>query len=469
MMNIPIIALYVLFVLNLLIPQNPITYDKNKIFNISLSSYSIITVIIIIFIILTMNSTDIKFLPKNDFNQITRSYSDYVNNIEVNKMNIRKSYGNFSGLAQYIYHNEKTDIIPFDISLLYGYGLNWQPRPVIQSYTNYTPVLDKITAKHFLTEKAPDKLIYSPITIDDRYSLFDEPETFRTILLEYSAGEYNDSYLILKKNQQINSRNMGEISNLTAKTGEIINIPFHEDAYVFMEVDLDFNIFGKLTNFFFKTENANIELNLLNKSKKKYRFLNRNGKNKLFVSKYISNTEELKQIFDENFIPDIISIRILGNYLFYNKNIKVRFYSIPITNMAPIINIPLPQDISDVVVNDMNKISKLDDVLVLYCGNIDPLIHLPLKEPIDKPSDDILLQIRFSNSKEGTIQFFYDFGNNYSESNSYFTKLEVSPIITMLRVPIIKWETGTKLFSVRIDPPNDTKFELYSIDLYGKN
>jgi hypothetical protein len=231
-------------------------------------------------------------------------------------------------LSIYTDKNEKTDIFPWDISLLYSYDLNWQPRPVIQSYTNYTTALDKLTAKHFLTEKAPDKIIFTPMTIDGRYVLFDEPETFRTVLLNYSSIANNDSYLILEKDKQTNPMKIEEIYTVTARKGETIKVPIYKDAYVFMEVDWGFNFFGKLASFLFKTTYANIELQLTNGSKQECNFVHKTAGNGLFVSKHVSNTQELMQIFDKDFTPDITGVRILGRSFFYKKNINVRFYRV---------------------------------------------------------------------------------------------------------------------------------------------
>jgi len=472
---IPIITLYLLFV-SLLYSQ-PLK-QQNNLFVINSSYYSLISAIIVTCI--SMNILNIRILPENHAYQIIEYYKDFNNNIIKTKEYIQKSYNNFNDLLENINTEDKIDIFPWDISLLYAYNLNWQPRPVIQSYTNYTQILDSLTARHFISEKAPDKLIFTPMTIDGRYALFDEPETFRTVLLNYSITMVNSSYLILEKNKNIYPVKMDEIKTITAKTGEIIEVPFYEDAYVFMEVAYDFNFLGKLVNFFFKTNifknnNLNIEIYLTDESKAKYRFIHKTAKNGLFVSKHVSNIQELTQVFEKDFTPNIKGVCILNRNIFYNKNINVKFKKtefnkkIPVLNdMVPIVNIPIPKDINGIEVNDISSINKSNDNIILYCGTNDPYICFPLKEPINKPSY-YALEIEYSNSKAGAIQFFYDFGNGYSEINSFRTKLEISSKKSKLCVPILYWAGKKKLFSVRIDPPDGTKFELENIWIYGNN
>jgi hypothetical protein len=95
-----------------------------------------------------------------------------------------------------------------------------------------------------------------------------------------------------------------------------------------MEVDWDFNFLGKLANFLFKTAYAYIEIHLTDGSKSLYRLVHKNAGNGLFVSKYVTNTKELNQVFDRDFIPDITGVCILGKNLFYNNKVKVKFYEI---------------------------------------------------------------------------------------------------------------------------------------------
>jgi len=467
MRNIPLIALYLLFV-SVLFPRHQ---QRNKLFGINTSKCVIILAIIVTCI--SISVTNVKYPPKNNASKILQNYVYYDDKIhddkiQKNKQNIRNYYGNYKELTPYISTNEKIDIFPWDISLLYAYDLNWQPRPVIQSYTNYTSALDNFTARHFLTEKAPDKLIYTPMSIDNRYALFDEPETFRTVLLNYSSVVYNGAYLILEKNKQVNPENIEELYTMSAKIGEIIEVPFFEDSYVFMEVDWDFNFLGKLANFIYKTTNANIELHLADGAKPGHRFVHKTARNGLFVSKYVSTTYELREVFDRGFIPDITGVRILAKKLFYKNNINVKFYKIKFSKtMMPIANIPIPQDISSILINDIYSITRQNDILVIHCGTSDPYICFPLKEPINKISFPTL-EINYSTSTAGNIQFFYDFGNGYSEINSYSTRLEISSDTQTLRIPVIGWLAGTNLVSVRIDPPDGTEFELESIMLIGE-
>jgi len=346
--NVPIIVLYLLFVFSMIYENNvggkPI--DKKhqlKLFGDNTSRYFLIAAIFII--ILVSNN----FLPRNRGYEILHFYNEYEQNIEHSKYRVRNDYIEFEEILPYIRPNKKTDIFPWDISLLYAYGLDWQPRPVIQSYSNYTTSLDRVTSKHFLKENAPETLIFGPhIThsIDGRYGLFDEPETFRTVLLNYEPVARNDSFLVLERKQQVIEPVLTFISNYDVKIGEIITIPFLDNAYVFMKIDWGggYHIFGRFVNFLFQTNRPYIELILNDGRKISHRFVHNVAKNGLFVSKYISDPGNLQNVFNGSITQDIVSVRIIAKNLFFKNNIGVSFYSTPRNNL-----------IRDVVIIGMEK------------------------------------------------------------------------------------------------------------------
>jgi len=112
-------------------------------------------------------------------------------------------------------NNQSVDIFPWDVALCWAYDLNWSPRPVFQSYTAYTPYLDTINSQHFVDiEKSPKNILYFYSSIDGRYPLFEEPETFRTILNNYSYVDQSNGFIQLNRS----SRPVGESEDIGLKT-----------------------------------------------------------------------------------------------------------------------------------------------------------------------------------------------------------------------------------------------------------
>jgi hypothetical protein len=90
------------------------------------------------------------------------------------------SYAQLAGRTVAMYPNELT--------YMWGYGLNWDPFPVLQAYSAYTSSLDRMDADFLTSGRAPQRiLVTSGSEIDGRLLWLDTPQTSRTVLCHYRA------------------------------------------------------------------------------------------------------------------------------------------------------------------------------------------------------------------------------------------------------------------------------------------
>jgi hypothetical protein len=83
------------------------------------------------------------------------------------------------------------DVYPYDQADIFALGLNWNSRPVFQSYSAYTPKLAALNAAHLSGAAAPDHLLFSVEPIDGRLPALDDGASWVPILERYqlrSAG-----------------------------------------------------------------------------------------------------------------------------------------------------------------------------------------------------------------------------------------------------------------------------------------
>jgi hypothetical protein len=79
-------------------------------------------------------------------------------------------------------------VYPIDLDLAWGYRLNWDPVPVLQSYTAYTTGLDALDASFLESSRAPQRILFEGDgTIDGRVAAFDQGHTIRTMLCHYQV------------------------------------------------------------------------------------------------------------------------------------------------------------------------------------------------------------------------------------------------------------------------------------------
>ncbi|HTX45769.1 MAG TPA: hypothetical protein VMD48_05820 [Solirubrobacteraceae bacterium] len=80
------------------------------------------------------------------------------------------------------------DVWPSEIALAWAYGLDWDPLPVLQSYSAYTTALDELDAASLASSHAPQRILFvggPDSDADNRVVSFDEGITSRGILCRY--------------------------------------------------------------------------------------------------------------------------------------------------------------------------------------------------------------------------------------------------------------------------------------------
>ena len=223
------------------------------------------------------------------------------------------------------------DIIPWDTSLVFAYDLNWLPRPVFHSYAAASKKLDGVNANHFKRADAPEIVLYAFKTIDDRYPVFDEPATFRTLLSHYVLLSISNDFAILKRKERIPDEKLVFLSKGSYTTGERILVPSYNAGYLFGKIHVAYNVLGKIIQFLYKPSKVYITFftNDGNKSKR-FRFVAGNAENGVFLSQHLSyGINDLFSLFsgkiDENRIIRGIQIDVDHKWQF-ETDINVEFF-----------------------------------------------------------------------------------------------------------------------------------------------
>ncbi|HEY3524896.1 MAG TPA: hypothetical protein VGK47_01775, partial [Nitrososphaeraceae archaeon] len=244
---------------------------------------------------------------------------------------LRSTYRLDAEFLDRINRKKSIDIIPWDIALLYGYELLWEPRPVIQSYASYTAELDRLDAEFFRGSEAPEQLIMALSTIDHRSVVFDNPATFLALLdtYQYAFQSADGRYALLKKRQESLFRDFVPITQKEYSFSEDILVPQEPESHVFLSAEIEPSILGKFLNVFYKPTSLFIEMTLQNGEVRRNRYIRATGQNGLFISKYIENLSDLEAVFNETYMQNVTSVRFVGNGSIYQEPFKVLFYKIP--------------------------------------------------------------------------------------------------------------------------------------------
>jgi hypothetical protein len=161
-------------------------------------------------------------------------------------------------------------------------------------------------------------------------------------------------------------------------------------------------------------------------------------------------------VLDQGVLDKVKQLVKEYNYTRLNENDFILFETIPI-----------PEDTALISVNDIEFREEINDNLVFHCGTYDPFVVIPLSSTVLLPDNDPFVEIECSTTKSGGIQFFYDYGEGFTEANSTGKKFitatpeEKQNII----LPIVGWSEGKELTAIRIDPPDGSTFTIHNIQI----
>jgi hypothetical protein len=242
-----------------------------------------------------------------------------------------------------------TDIYPFDQSYLLASNNNWNPRPIIQSYSVYTAQLAKINEQHIRGDNAPDNILFRVQTIDARFPSLDDGLSWPALLDNYTINKVDENFKFVyfrkKLTLQKNSR-FDILHDKTHEIGENIIIP-PTNTPVYAEIILKPTVLGKLLGLLFKQPQLAIALKLKNGTSEQYRVIANMMESGFFISPLIKDTKDFLLMgtgnlhyIDGNTVESFTLAPAYGGSLFWSANYQLKLKTYPISTTNNAIKIP---------------------------------------------------------------------------------------------------------------------------------
>lgn len=144
------------------------------------------------------------------------------------------------------------DVLGFEQAVALYNGFNYQPRPVFQGYSAYTPYLSRLNHAYYASDRAPEFVLFKLQTIDGRLATMDDPHVLRLLTHRYT-------YLFSEQGYTLWQRKSGPfdaaafepkpIRRTTHRFGDTIDLADLADRNIWVELDYRFNLLGKLRRF----------------------------------------------------------------------------------------------------------------------------------------------------------------------------------------------------------------------------
>ncbi len=143
------------------------------------------------------------------------------------------------------------DVYPWRQAVLLAHGFQYDPRPVIQSYSAYTPELLKLNALHLQGGHAPDNILFDIDPQNGNYPSLEDGLSWPELLTRYDLTGTADGFVILKHAPQPRAYHLTLMTNALVRLGGSLTIATHQGP-VWATVEIRPTLWGKVVSTFYK-------------------------------------------------------------------------------------------------------------------------------------------------------------------------------------------------------------------------
>lgn len=165
------------------------------------------------------------------------------------------------------------DLYSYDQSALFAHGLNYRPRPVIQSYSAYTPELAEINAAHLRGASAASNILFAIQPIDGRLPAFDDSLSWLELLAHYRLAGTNAGFLHLTRIAAPQTFRLVQIEEVTASTDGKFLVPSSGSGLIWVTIELRQSLAGRMLLTLYKPSILKIFVILEDDSQMEFRFV----------------------------------------------------------------------------------------------------------------------------------------------------------------------------------------------------
>jgi hypothetical protein len=188
----------------------------------------------------------------------------------------------------------KSDYYPFELSYFYANGLNYSPRPTLQSGCLYIPPrIDHLNATHMLSKNAPEYMIWERTGrnglqgIDGRYLLNSDGDYLNTFLGRYTQVIKDGKRSLWKRTDRSRlSEGRLFLEEETAYDQWVDVAPVNHNILK-IKLEVSQTILGKIKNALYKEGEFFIHYRLANGQEIRHKFSRDNAMTGLWIQPYI--------------------------------------------------------------------------------------------------------------------------------------------------------------------------------------
>lgn len=236
------------------------------------------------------------------------------------------------------------DVYPANQSAVLAHRLDYRPRPMMQSYTAYTPTLAEMNAAFLRGDRAPENILFELWTIDDRFPALDDGLSWPELWTRYEVAGRAHDFVQLQRRTTPGRYELIPLAEVPLGLGTTFNLPSTDNELIWAEIKIDQSLRGKITAFFYKPPLLWINVTLKDGRTRPFRIVPGIARAGFLLSPVVESTRSFALLLAPNSTPmladfAVASIKLTaetksGQTQCYQSPIRLRLYKLSISNGA---------------------------------------------------------------------------------------------------------------------------------------
>jgi len=129
------------------------------------------------------------------------------------------------------------DVYPWELSLAFAHGLEWDPRPSVGSHMADRPDIALANARHLAAAGGPDHVLFRVDSLDHRFPAMDDGPSWLVLLSDFRLRSASGSHLVLDRAQGRRAVEWGRPITRELAFGERLEMAQGVDRLLWLRVD----------------------------------------------------------------------------------------------------------------------------------------------------------------------------------------------------------------------------------------
>jgi hypothetical protein len=222
-------------------------------------------------------------------------------------------------------------------SSLFANGIAYRPRPVVQSYSAYTPALAKMNADWLRTGQSAPDIFFAIEPLAERFPSLDDGLSWPELLTRYDIKGLSDAagtYLHLLRSATSRKYWLVPLGETNVTLGKSFALPL-TNGPVWAEIEIKKTLAGDILSFLYKPAVLMVDARLADDTSRRRRLIPGISQSGFLLSPYIANNLSFIELAqgDETALSGkaVVSLTIFegeepGPALCYQPQIAIRYY-----------------------------------------------------------------------------------------------------------------------------------------------